>query len=150
MDSIKSQLRKYEVRDYAVILFGTLLYGFGFNGFILSNEIVTGGLSGLCALIRDGRLERSLRPDFLCVGRAHPGLRFLLRHQYLPPRGGVEDIRLEILGEDHLRRLLPLALPFALRERARRADHPGRALHVHHHRWRALRYGLGHDFRLQR
>ena len=51
MDSIKSQLRKYEVRDYAVILFGTLLYGFGFNGFILSNEIVTGGLSGLCALI---------------------------------------------------------------------------------------------------
>ena len=51
MGFIKSQLRKYEVRDYAVILFGTLLYGFGFNGFILSNEIVTGGLSGLCALI---------------------------------------------------------------------------------------------------
>lgn len=51
MDALKSQLRKYEVRDYAVILFGTLLYGFGFNGFILSNEIVTGGLSGLCALI---------------------------------------------------------------------------------------------------
>ena len=34
-----------------MILFGTLLYGFGFNAFILSNEIVTGGVSGICALI---------------------------------------------------------------------------------------------------
>lgn len=34
-----------------MIVFGTLLYGFGFNAFILSNEIVTGGLSGVCALI---------------------------------------------------------------------------------------------------
>ncbi|MCC8198750.1 MAG: YitT family protein [Tannerellaceae bacterium] len=38
-------------QDYIFILIGTLLYGFGFNGFILSNEIITGGLSGLCALI---------------------------------------------------------------------------------------------------
>lgn len=34
-----------------MILLGTLLYGFGFNAFILSNEIVTGGVSGICALI---------------------------------------------------------------------------------------------------
>jgi len=34
-----------------MIIVGTLIYGFGFNGFILSNEIITGGLSGLCALI---------------------------------------------------------------------------------------------------
>jgi uncharacterized membrane-anchored protein YitT (DUF2179 family) len=34
-----------------VIVIGTLLYGFGFNAFILSNQIVTGGLSGACALI---------------------------------------------------------------------------------------------------
>lgn len=39
------------MQDYLMIIVGTLLYGFGFNGFILNNEIVTGGLSGLCALI---------------------------------------------------------------------------------------------------
>lgn len=38
-------------QDYLVIILGTLLYGFGFNAFILSNEIVTGGVSGICAII---------------------------------------------------------------------------------------------------
>lgn len=51
MQFLKSSIDKYELRDYLMILIGTLLYGFGFNGFILSNEIITGGLSGLCALI---------------------------------------------------------------------------------------------------
>ena len=41
----------FAVQDYLMILFGTLLYGFGFNAFILSNEIITGGVSGICALI---------------------------------------------------------------------------------------------------
>ena len=41
----------FAVQDYLMILLGTLLYGFGFNAFILSNEIVTGGVSGICALI---------------------------------------------------------------------------------------------------
>lgn len=41
----------YDIRDYLMIVVGTLLYGFGFNGFILSNQIVTGGLSGVCAII---------------------------------------------------------------------------------------------------
>ncbi|SEF71526.1 MULTISPECIES: YitT family protein [Parabacteroides] len=41
----------YSVQDYLMIIVGTLLYGFGFNAFILSNEIVTGGVSGICALI---------------------------------------------------------------------------------------------------
>lgn len=41
----------YSTQDYLMILLGTLLYGFGFNGFILSNEIITGGVSGICALI---------------------------------------------------------------------------------------------------
>lgn len=41
----------FSVQDYLMILLGTLLYGFGFNAFILSNEIVTGGVSGICALI---------------------------------------------------------------------------------------------------
>ncbi|MDR1258240.1 MAG: YitT family protein [Tannerellaceae bacterium] len=50
---MKGNIRKifYSVQDYLVICLGTLLYGFGFNGFILSNEIVTGGLSGISALI---------------------------------------------------------------------------------------------------
>jgi uncharacterized membrane-anchored protein YitT (DUF2179 family) len=41
----------YSVQDYLMIFIGTVLYGFGFNGFILSNEIVTGGVSGISALI---------------------------------------------------------------------------------------------------
>ncbi len=41
----------YLVKDYLSIFLGTLIYGFGFNAFILSNEIVTGGVSGICALI---------------------------------------------------------------------------------------------------
>jgi uncharacterized membrane-anchored protein YitT (DUF2179 family) len=50
---MKNNIRKifYAIQDYLVICVGTLLYGFGFNGFILSNEIVTGGLSGVGALI---------------------------------------------------------------------------------------------------
>ena len=41
----------FAIQDYLMILIGTLLYGFSFNGFILSNEIITGGVSGICALI---------------------------------------------------------------------------------------------------
>jgi uncharacterized membrane-anchored protein YitT (DUF2179 family) len=41
----------HPVRDYVFIVIGTLLYGFGFNGFILSNEIVPGGLTGVCSLL---------------------------------------------------------------------------------------------------
>lgn len=41
----------HSVQDYFIIFIGTLLYGFGFHGFILSNEIVTGGVSGVGALI---------------------------------------------------------------------------------------------------
>ena len=48
----KSLNRIYHpIRDYIFIVVGTLLYGFGFNGFILSNEIVPGGLTGLCSLL---------------------------------------------------------------------------------------------------
>lgn len=41
----------HSAQDYIIIFIGTVLYGFGFNGFILSNEIVTGGVSGISALI---------------------------------------------------------------------------------------------------
>jgi len=50
---MQKQIRKvfYSIHDYLMIFIGTVLYGFGFNGFILSNEIVTGGVSGISALI---------------------------------------------------------------------------------------------------
>ncbi len=41
----------YAIQDYLIIFLGTVMYGFAFNGFILSNEIVTGGVSGISALI---------------------------------------------------------------------------------------------------
>lgn len=41
----------HPIRDYVLILVGTLLFGFGFNGFILANEVVPGGLTGICSLI---------------------------------------------------------------------------------------------------
>lgn len=50
---MQKHIRKvfYSIQDYLMIFIGTVLYGFGFNGFILSNEIVTGGVSGISALI---------------------------------------------------------------------------------------------------
>ena len=48
---LKRSKLSYEIQDYLMIILGTLLYGFGFNAFILSNGIVTGGVSGICALI---------------------------------------------------------------------------------------------------
>ena len=49
----KLDLKKlyYSIHDYILILFGLILYTFGWTGFILSNEIVTGGVTGICALI---------------------------------------------------------------------------------------------------
>ena len=51
MQWLKSFKYRGEAKDYLTILIGTLSYGFGFNAFILSNEVITGGVSGLCALI---------------------------------------------------------------------------------------------------
>ena len=51
MQKLKTFKYRGEVKDYLMILAGALSYGFGFNAFILSNEVITGGLSGLCALI---------------------------------------------------------------------------------------------------
>ena len=41
----------HPIKDYIMIFLGTALYAFGFNGFILSNEIVPGGLTGIASLI---------------------------------------------------------------------------------------------------
>jgi uncharacterized membrane-anchored protein YitT (DUF2179 family) len=39
------------VKDYVIIIIGTVIYAFGFEGFIISNEIVPGGLTGVGSLI---------------------------------------------------------------------------------------------------
>ncbi|MDR2773662.1 MAG: YitT family protein, partial [Tannerella sp.] len=41
----------HPIKDYIMIFLGTAVYAFGFNGFILSNEIVPGGLTGIGSLI---------------------------------------------------------------------------------------------------
>ena len=41
----------HPVKDYLLITLGTVLYAFGFVGFVLSNEIVPGGLTGIGSLL---------------------------------------------------------------------------------------------------
>ena len=41
----------HPIKDYVMIIIGTAMYAFGFNAFILSNEIVPGGLTGISSLI---------------------------------------------------------------------------------------------------
>lgn len=42
---------KYEVLDYLFITFGLAIYAIGWTAFLLPYEIVSGGLSGVCAII---------------------------------------------------------------------------------------------------
>ena len=51
MGKLNIQKLYYSIQDYFLIMFGLILYTFGWTGFILPNEIVTGGLTGVCALI---------------------------------------------------------------------------------------------------
>ena len=41
----------HPVKDYILIVIGAVIYTFGFVGFILSNEIVPGGLTGVSSLV---------------------------------------------------------------------------------------------------
>lgn len=41
----------HPLKDYLLIFFGTMMYSFGLHGFIVSNEIVPGGLTGICSLV---------------------------------------------------------------------------------------------------
>ena len=41
----------YEVKDYVNITLGLMLYTFGFTVFLLPYEIVTGGISGVGAIV---------------------------------------------------------------------------------------------------
>jgi len=41
----------HPVKDYILIVLGTILYAFSFVGFVLPNEIVPGGLTGISSLV---------------------------------------------------------------------------------------------------
>ena len=41
----------YEIKDYVNITLGLMLYTFGFTVFLLPYEIVTGGISGVGAIV---------------------------------------------------------------------------------------------------
>ena len=41
----------YEIKDYINITLGLMLYTFGFTVFLLPYEIVTGGISGVGAIV---------------------------------------------------------------------------------------------------
>jgi uncharacterized membrane-anchored protein YitT (DUF2179 family) len=40
-----------EIQDYTVIVLGLILYAFGWTGFLLPNQITTGGVTGIAALV---------------------------------------------------------------------------------------------------
>lgn len=44
----------YSIKDYLIIIFGLLLYALGWVGFLIPNEITTGGVTGISALIHYG------------------------------------------------------------------------------------------------
>lgn len=50
---MKDRLNKlwYPIKDYTFIFIGLVLYAVGFTGFLVPNEITTGGLGGVAALI---------------------------------------------------------------------------------------------------
>jgi len=43
-----------EIQDWSVIVFGLLLYSFGWTGFLLPNGITTGGVTGIAAIVYFG------------------------------------------------------------------------------------------------
>ena len=110
----------FSVQDYLMILFGTLLYGFGFNAFILSNEIVTGGVSGICILF--------------CHQRSLVG-------------GSLKDPWSKILDKNYFRSFLTLGFSLSLRVAAERTTYTARpAVYGYHNRsvyvWCRIRIGI--------
>ena len=123
----------FSVQDYLMILFGTLLYGFGFNAFILSNEIVTGGVSGICALI------------FFASNGLIPVSVFC--HQRSLVGGSLKDPWSKILDKNYFRSFLTLGFSLSLRVAAERTTYTARpAVYGYHNRsvyvWCRTRIGI--------
>lgn len=124
----------FSVQDYLMILFGTLLYGFGFNAFILSNEIVTGGVSGICALI------------FFASNGLIP-VSYLICHQRSLVGGSLKDPWSKILDKNYFRSFLTLGFSLSLRVAAERTTYTARpAVYGYHNRsvhvWCRTRIGI--------
>ena len=120
----------FSVQDYLMILFGTLLYGFGFNAFILSNEIVTGGVS-----------------DLLCLQWIDPGIRILFCHQRSLVGGSLKDPWSKILDKNYFRSFLTLGFSLSFRVAAERTTYTARpAVYGYHNRsvyvWCRTRIGI--------
>ena len=49
--TINQQLIRSEVKDYVLVTLGLLLYAAAFTVFLMPYEIVTGGVTGLSAII---------------------------------------------------------------------------------------------------
>ena len=122
----------FSVQDYLMILFGTLLYGFGFNAFILSNEIVTGGVSGICALIffaSNGLIPVSVSYFVINVALLVVALKIL------------------VLDKNYFRSFLTLGFSLSLRVAAERTTYTARpAVYGYHNRsvyvWCRTRIGI--------
>ena len=120
----------FSVQDYLMILFGTLLYGFGFNAFILSNEIVTGGVSGICALI------------FFASNGLIP-----VSVSYFVINVALLVVALKILDKNYFRSFLTLGFSLSLRVAAERTTYTARpAVYGYHNRsvyvWCRTRIGI--------
>ncbi|MDR3217766.1 MAG: YitT family protein [Dysgonamonadaceae bacterium] len=48
---IKRALVIQEIQDYCIIFFGLVLYALGWTGFLLPNQITTGGVTGIAAIV---------------------------------------------------------------------------------------------------
>ena len=44
-------LKSFYIKDYLIIVLGLISYAVGITGFIMPNEIVTGGLAGICLIL---------------------------------------------------------------------------------------------------
>ena len=51
MPNKQTQIAKREMKDYFFITLGLMLYTFGWTVFLLPYQIVTGGVTGLSAII---------------------------------------------------------------------------------------------------
>lgn len=50
-DKLKTQIQKQQLKDLVFIFFGILSYAFGYTAFILPEQVVMGGVTGLSALL---------------------------------------------------------------------------------------------------
>ena len=83
-----SQTIKNECKDYFYITLGLLLYTFGWTIFLLPYQIVTGGVTGIAAVIY--------------YGTGIPIYLSYFSHQCRLAACSAEDTGIQVHGEDHL------------------------------------------------